>query len=169
MLPVLNNSGTEGSVFMQDNASCQKTKGVTSLLQEGRVEIFGWSAQSPDLSPTVNLRKIHGQTWRPKIPPTLKIYGKNYRRSETKLILLLLYTSRCLLIHSYITASSRLVVLLLLYTSRCLLILSYITASSRLVVLLLLYTSRCLLIHSYITASSRLAVLLLLYTSRCFI
>ena len=42
-------------IFMQDNAACHKTKEIMRLLEEEKIPVMNWPAQSPDLNPLENL------------------------------------------------------------------------------------------------------------------
>jgi len=42
-------------IFMQDNAPCHKATAILEFLQENKVPIMEWPAQSPDLNPIENL------------------------------------------------------------------------------------------------------------------
>ena len=42
-------------IFQQDNDSKQKSKMVTKLLSDSKIETLDWPVQSPDLNPIENL------------------------------------------------------------------------------------------------------------------
>lgn len=44
-VPVLQNSGFENHVFMQDNASCNKVKQVIAYLNDQGINVMDWPAQ----------------------------------------------------------------------------------------------------------------------------
>ena len=49
IVPIIQNSGFDRAIFMQDNAPCHKAKVVMSYLSEQDFEIMDWPQQSPDL------------------------------------------------------------------------------------------------------------------------
>ena len=42
VVPIINNSGMNGVIFMQDNVACHKTKSIMSYLQQQEFEIMDW-------------------------------------------------------------------------------------------------------------------------------
>lgn len=47
--------GAENYIFQQDNAPCHKAKSVTAYLDQKKLQVLDWPAQSPDFNPIENL------------------------------------------------------------------------------------------------------------------
>jgi len=68
VVPILNKSDVTEPIFMQDNAPCHKAKSVLNYLEQQKVEVLDWPAQSPDLNPIENLWKVLGERVMSKNP-----------------------------------------------------------------------------------------------------
>ena len=67
---------------MQDNTPCYTDKRVKNFLDDVKIEILKWPAQSLDLNPIKNLNKIiGGESNGKKTHPQLPNYGTNLMKS----------------------------------------------------------------------------------------
>ena len=53
-------------IFMQDNIQCHKVKEVLDLLEEEKIPVIVWPAQSPDLNPLENLSEDFKEHFHPE-------------------------------------------------------------------------------------------------------
>ena len=65
----LHKGTVETPIFMQDNASYNKTITVLSFLKEEGIAVMKWPLQSPDMNPQENIWKIIGEKALNRNPP----------------------------------------------------------------------------------------------------
>lgn len=66
--------------FMQDNDPKHTSRLVKSWLEEQKIDILDWPAQSPDLNPIENLWKTLGDKIRDERPPNLNVLWETLKR-----------------------------------------------------------------------------------------
>ena len=71
VIPLIRASPTESPIFMHDNAPCHTAKLVKIYLQQERIEVMKWPAQSLGLNPIENLWHVIGQKVRERKPTTV--------------------------------------------------------------------------------------------------
>ena len=69
--PHLRKGTVETSIFMPDNAPCQKAKTVLSFLEEEGIAVMKWPPQSPDRNPQEDGWKIIGEKAQKRIPQNI--------------------------------------------------------------------------------------------------
>ena len=70
VLPVLRNSTKQLSIFMQDNAPCNKAMVVMNFLKPDNFTLIDWPPQSLDLNPIQNVWKALGERSKARNPKT---------------------------------------------------------------------------------------------------